>query len=104
MLLVAAIDIAASLSVVIGIIGVVGLIYTALSWNRSDTTQVITQQSAITAEMKTLVDEQRKRVEELRQERDDCRMDRERMVGQMEELRAQATGKMTRIERKSGDA
>jgi hypothetical protein len=96
----AAIDIAASLSVVIGVIGIAGLIFTALSFGRSDTTQVVTQQAQITQEMKTLNDEQRQRAELLLRERDDCRMESQRLHGQIEELRAMTTGKMTRIERK----
>ena len=81
----AVIDLATALPLVIGIIGIAGLIFTAMSYGRNDTTQVVNQQAAITAEMKTLVDEQRLRADQLIKERDDCRIDGATRTGQLDE-------------------
>ena len=56
----------------IGILGVTGLVFTALHYNRDDTTAVVTQQAQITTQMKALNDE-------LRAEIDECRAERERL-------------------------
>lgn len=99
----AAIDIASLLALAIGVIGLAGVVFTALKFRRDDTTAVVTQQSQITAEMKTLNDELRVSTATLRAERDSLRMDVARLEGQNEELRAQVEGKVTRIERKAND-
>ena len=65
----------------IGVLGVAGIIFTALRYNRDDTTAIINQQATITAEMKTLNDELRLTVARLREERD-------ALTEQVAELRA----------------
>ena len=52
-------------AVVIGVLGVAGLIYTALSWRRNDTTAIVEQQDTIMGELKDLT-------AELRTQRDEC--------------------------------
>ena len=56
----------------IGLVGLAGVVFTALRFRRDDTTAVVTQQAQITSEMKTLSDELRSAVERLRNERDAC--------------------------------
>ena len=72
------------LPLVIGILGLAGLIFTAMRYGRDDTTAVVTQQAQITAEMKTLNDELRLTTDRLRKERDTCHAEVERLI---EELR-----------------
>lgn len=67
------------LPLIIGIIGLAGLVFTAMRFGRDDTTQVVTQQAQITAEMKTLSDE-------LRTQRDECRTERQNLQTQLEKL------------------
>lgn len=55
-------------SLVIGILGVAGIIFTALRWRRDDTTAVLGQQAELFSEMKGIT-------ESLRLERDDARRD-----------------------------
>lgn len=66
------IDWATALPIIIGIVGLAGLVFTGLQFNRNDTTAVVSQQAQITAEMKTLNDELRQATERLRAERDAC--------------------------------
>ena len=77
----AAINAAQSLALVLGIVGLSGVVFTALRFRRDDTTAVVTQQSQITAEMKTLNDELRLAVERLRKERDACHDELRRVSG-----------------------
>ena len=86
MLALAVIDLATALPLVIGIIGIAGLIFTAMSYGRNDTTQVVNQQAAITAEMKTLNDELRLTADRIRKERDACHLEVERLTGRIQEL------------------
>ena len=53
------------LSIVLGVLGVAGIIFTALKFNRDDTTAIVTQQGELYGEMKMLNDE-------VRQSRDEC--------------------------------
>jgi len=81
------IDWATALPIIIGIIGLAGMVFTALRFGRDDTTAVVAQQAQITNEMKTLNDELRTTADRLRKERDTCLMDGQRLMGQIEELR-----------------
>ncbi len=56
------------LSIVLGVFGICGVIFTALRYNRDDSTAVLTQQNTILTEMKTLNDELRMSVTNLREE------------------------------------
>ena len=70
------------LPLIIGVLGLAGLIFTAMRYGRDDTTQVINQQAQITAEMQTLHSELRITAERLRKERDAC-------LTEVQQLRAQ---------------
>jgi hypothetical protein len=61
------------IALIIGVFGVCGVIFTAMRYNRDDTTAIVNQQTQITGEMKVLNDELRITVTTLRTERDECR-------------------------------
>ena len=85
------VDWATALPIIIGIVGLAGLVFTALRFGRDDTTAVVTQQAQITAEMQTLNAELRATADRLRDERDALTLEVERLSGQIEELRLQVT-------------
>jgi hypothetical protein len=60
--------VANAIALAIGILGVAGVIFTALKYNRDDTTAVLGQQDTILGEMKSLNDELRITVDRLRDE------------------------------------
>ena len=66
------IDWAEALPIIIGIVGLAGVIFTAMRYGRDDTTQVVAQQAQITEEMRTLHDELRATADRYRAERDEC--------------------------------
>ena len=92
------IDWALALPLIIGILGLATLIFTALRYGRDDTTAVVNQQAQITAEMKTLNDELRDTADRLRAERDELRAANDRQAGQIAELHAMTAGKVARLE------
>ena len=99
------------IALVIGVFGIAGVIFTALKYNRDDTTAVVTQQSQILGDMKQLNDEWRATAELLRVERDELRTQVEGLRGQVEALRvelraanAKLTGKVTAIQERLEDA
>ena len=63
---IAAIDPASLTALAIGLMGLGGIVFTALRFRRDDTTAVVTQQDTIMNEMKTIADV-------LRIERDECK-------------------------------
>jgi cell division protein FtsB len=83
----AAVDLPQLVSLVIGVLGVSGLIFTALRWRRDDTTAVINQQDVILKDMKTLNDELRTTSDSLRTERDALREQVTDLTGEVEKLR-----------------
>ena len=87
MLTIAAIELTTLLPLVIGIVGLAGVIFTALKYNRDDTTAVVNQQNTIVNEMKTLNDELRITSNELRTERDALRIQVVELTTQVERLR-----------------
>lgn len=98
-------------SLVIGVIGLGGLVFTALRFRRDDTTAIVTQQSAIFDDLKKLNEELRATSDGLRSERDQLQYKVQDLSGQIEALRrelrvsqAETSGKMSRIERKLDDA
>jgi hypothetical protein len=99
------------ISLSIGIIGLGGLLFTALRFRRDDTTAIVTQQSAIFDDMKKLNEELRTTAGDLRTERDNLKHEVTRLSGQVDilttelrEAHAQMSGKMTRIEKKLDDS
>jgi hypothetical protein len=75
MVVFAAIEAAGLLALVIGLMGLGGVIFTALKFNRDDTTAVVSQQDTILNEMKTVNEELRLTVVDLRTERDALRLE-----------------------------
>jgi predicted nucleic acid-binding Zn-ribbon protein len=87
MLVLAAINWAEALPLIIGLLGVAGLVFTALKYNRDDTTSVLNQQNTIVGEMKTLNDELRATTSELRIERDGLKTQVQELTKQIDALR-----------------
>lgn len=83
----AAIDFSTALPLVIGIVGLGGLIFTALRYRRDDTTAIVSQQDTIFAEMRALNAELRETTDRLRVERDELTVQVERLTAQVQELR-----------------
>jgi uncharacterized coiled-coil DUF342 family protein len=80
-------DWAALIPLLLGVVGLAGLIFTALKYNRDDTTAVVAQQTQILDNMKTLNAELRTTADSLRTERDDLRRQVATLGGQVEALR-----------------
>jgi hypothetical protein len=96
----AAIDVPSLVSIAIGVAGVAGLIFTALRWRRDDTTAVLTQQNTIVSEMTALT-------AELRTQRDEEHQRNTELTGELREARRQLAetqamlgGKMRRLDPK----
>jgi hypothetical protein len=89
MLVLALINWAEALPVIIGLLGIAGLIFTALKYNRDDSTAVLNQQSIIVGEMKTLNDELRTTTTRLREERDGLQAQVAELTKQVEALQAE---------------
>jgi hypothetical protein len=67
------VDVGGIIALVTGILGVCGLVFTALRFNRDDTTAAVATQSSVLHDMAALNDELRKTTTELRTERDELR-------------------------------
>ena len=72
---------AGAISLIIGLIGLSGIIFTALRFRRDDTTAIVDQQSTITSEFKALNDELRVTADALRKERDELKEQDRRSAG-----------------------
>ena len=83
----AAIEISGVIALVIGLMGLGGVIFTALKFNRDDTTSVVNQQDTILSEMRTLNEELRLTTVDLRSERDALRVQVQDLTAQVTELR-----------------
>lgn len=57
----------------IGVMGVAGVIFTALRYNRDDSTAIVQQQSTVLNDMHTINDELRLQVKDLREQIDRLR-------------------------------
>jgi hypothetical protein len=77
---------AQAIPVVIGLLGLGGILFTALRFNREDTTAVVGQQTQILGNMKMLNDELRVTADGLRGERDSCRGEAAKLRTQVAEL------------------
>jgi hypothetical protein len=71
----------------LGIFGLGGIIFTALKFNRDDTTAIVAQQTQILSNMHTLNDELRATADRLREERDGLAAQVEKLTVQVRELR-----------------
>ena len=59
-------------SLVIGVLGVAGIIFTALRWRRDDTTAVVTQQGMLFEELRVISEALRTERDGLRVALEDC--------------------------------
>lgn len=89
MYVIAAIQLETALPLIIGILGVAGIIFTALKYNRDDTTAVVNQQNTILGEMKVLNDELRATTSSLRTERDELKLQVGELSNQIAALRTE---------------
>ena len=94
----------------LAIFGLAGLIFTALKFNRDDTTAIVGQQTAILNNMHTINDELRGSEDRLRAERDALKAQVENLSSQAESLQnelrvahAQLSGQVSRIEKRLED-
>jgi hypothetical protein len=77
------------LSIVLGVCGLGGLVFTALRFRRDDTTALLGQQSTIMGEMKDLNNELRLTTVALREERDRLKEQVDRLTGEITKLRGE---------------
>jgi predicted nucleic acid-binding Zn-ribbon protein len=75
------------LSLIIGIAGLAGIIFTALRYRRDDTTALIGQQDTIVSEMRALNEENRQAAALLRTERNELKTQVEQLTHEIEALR-----------------
>ena len=87
MLVYAAIDFVTALPLVIGIVGLGGLVFTALRFRRDDTSAIVSQQDTIFSEMRSLNAELRETTDRLRVERDALTVQVQQLTAQVQELR-----------------
>jgi uncharacterized coiled-coil DUF342 family protein len=71
-----------AIALVTGVVGLAGVLFTALRFRREDTSAVVSTQSQILLDMKALNDELRVTADSLKKERDELR-------GQVEQLRSE---------------
>lgn len=95
----AAISTAEAVSVALGIMGIAGLVFTALKFNRDDTTSIVNQQNTILGDMKILNEELRTTTDRLRVERDELRTQVDRLTGQLDAFRDELRDRGERLER-----
>ena len=86
----------AAIPLVIGLFGLAGIVFTALRFNRDDTTAIVQQQSTVLGSMKELNDELRETADRMRAERDELRAEVARLTGQVEALRTELRDAMAR--------
>ena len=87
MLVYAAIDLTTALPLVIGLMGLGGLVFTALRFRRDDTSAIVNQQDTIFTELRALNDELRQTVDRLREERNKLTVQVQQLTAQVQELR-----------------
>lgn len=95
----AATDLAGWLAIVIGLTGLGGIIFTALRYQRDDTTAIVSQQNTILGDFKSLNEELRLATDRLRAERDECGEEVAKLRRELGEVR----GGVNRIEKKLDD-
>lgn len=96
----AAVNVPQVLALVIGLVGLAGVIFTALRFRRDDTTAVVTQQSVIVNDMKTINEELRTTAASLKVERDACKDEVKGLRGELREARDHLSGQMTELHEK----
>ena len=98
-----AVNVPQVLALIIGLVGLAGVIFTALRYNRDDTTAVVTQQSVIVNDMKTINDELRTTAASLKEERDACKDEVKGLRGELREARDSISGQITELHDKLDD-
>jgi hypothetical protein len=91
------------LSIVIGICGLGGLVFTALRYRRDDTTAVVGQQDVVLNDMKMVNEELRTTAVLMKQQRDDCQQEVQGLRNELREARDHLSGQMTEIQDKLDD-
>lgn len=89
-------DVASLLALVIGIVGLGGVVFTALRFRRDDTTAIVNQQDTILGDFKSLNEELRITADRLRTERDECG----EQVARLRQELGEVHGGVDRIEQK----
>lgn len=79
-------DPGALVALAIGVLGLGGIVFTALKFNRDDTTAIVGQQSNILRDMKELNSELRITATDLRKERDELKEQVDKLGQQVTEL------------------
>lgn len=96
----AAADFAGLLAIIIGLMGLGGIVFTALRFRRDDTTAIVGQQDTILKDMKALNEELRTTADRLRTERDELAAKVDSLSKELSEVH----GGVDRIEKKlNGD-
>jgi hypothetical protein len=103
MWVIAAVNLPQVLALVIGLVGLAGVIFTALRFRRDDTTAVVTQQSVIVNDMKTINEELRTTAASLKVERDACKQEVQGLRGELREARDTLSGQLTELHEKLDD-
>jgi hypothetical protein len=83
MTVLAAIDPAGFIAIAIGVMGLGGVIFTALRFRRDDTTAIVNQQDTILNDFKSLNEELRITADRLRTERDECTEQVKKLRGEL---------------------
>ena len=87
-------------AIIIGLMGLSGVVFTALRFRRDDTTAIVSQQDTILQDFKSLNEELRVTADRLRTERDECSVE----VAKLRKELADVQGGVDRIEKKlNGD-
>ena len=100
MWVIAVVNVPQIMALVIGLVGLAGVIFTALRFRRDDTTAVVNQQSVIVNDMKTINEELRTTAASLKVERDACKEEVNGLRGELREAREHLSGQMTDIQEK----
>ena len=88
MLVIAAVNWPVLVTLAIGVFGLAGVIFTALKFNRDDTTAIVSQQNTLMGDMKMLNEELRTSTKTLQDERDSLREEVKGLRAQIADLRA----------------
>ena len=99
----AVINVSQAMALIIGLVGLAGVIFTALRFRRDDTTAVVNQQSVIVNDMKTINEELRTTSVSMKEERDACRKEVGGLRGELREARNKLSGQITELHEKLDD-
>jgi len=83
MFVLAATEAGGILAIIIGLMGLGGVVFTALRFRRDDTTAIVSQQDTILQDFKSLNEELRITADRLRNERDECTEQVKKLRGEL---------------------